>query len=66
MWPDGIAITRISLTLSGIEEIDIVDEAILVVIILREIHSGSARVQASLTNSSRATGLSVEEPLLAP
>ena len=38
MWPDGIAITRISLTLSGIEEIDIVDEAILVVIILRKIH----------------------------
>ena len=38
MWPDGIAITRIRLTLSGIEEIDVVDEAILVVIILREIH----------------------------
>ena len=38
MRPDGITITRISLTLSGIEEIDVVDEAILVMIVLREIY----------------------------
>ena len=38
MWPDGIAIARISLTLSGIEEIDVVNETILVMVILGEIN----------------------------
>ena len=38
MWPDGIAIARISLTLSGIEKIDVVNVAILVMVILGEIN----------------------------
>ena len=38
MRPDGIAITRICLTLSGIEKIDVVNVTILVMVILGEIY----------------------------